>query len=223
MTADDFATGSRAALAGGTTTVLDFATQFHGESLAEGLAHWHRKADGSSVCDYGFHLAMTEWRPEFADELPAIAEAGVTSFKMYMAYRHSMMVEDDEIYAALTAASAFGGTIGFHCENGRLIDALVREHLAERPDRRLLAPAHPPARAGGGGTGEADDDRGAQGRAALRRPSQREGLRRRPRPGALAREQGHRRDLPAVPRPRPHGIRAGARGPRQASWLRAGP
>ncbi len=130
VTADDFATGSRAALAGGTTTVLDFATQFHGESLAEGLAHWHRKAGGSSVCDYGFHLAMTEWRPEFAEELPAIAEAGVTSFKMYMAYRHSMMVEDDEIYAALAAASTFGGTIGFHCENGRIIDALVREHLA---------------------------------------------------------------------------------------------
>ena len=131
LTADDFATGSRAALAGGTTTVLDFATQFHGESLQRGLERWHEKADGRAVCDYGFHLAMTEWRPEFAEQLAALAESGVTSFKMYMAYRHSMMVDDDEIYAALTASAAAGATIGFHCENGRVIDALVHEQLAQ--------------------------------------------------------------------------------------------
>ncbi len=129
VTADDFASGTRAALAGGTTTVLDFATQFHGESLQRGLDRWHEKADGRAVCDYGFHLAMTEWRPEFAEQLAAMAAAGVTSFKMYLAYRHSMMVDDDEIYAALTASAAHGATIGFHCENGRVIDALVHEEL----------------------------------------------------------------------------------------------
>jgi dihydropyrimidinase len=130
VTADDFASGTRSALAGGTTTVLDFATQFHGESLMEGLRRWHKKAEGKAVTDYGFHLAMTEWRPEFADQMAEIVEAGVTSFKMYMAYRDSMMVEDDEIYAALSASSRLGATIGFHCENGLMIDALVREELA---------------------------------------------------------------------------------------------
>ena len=131
VTADDFATGTRAALAGGTTTVLDFATQFHGESLQHGLAHWHEKADGNAVSDYGFHLAMTEWKPEFAAQMAVMADAGVTSFKIYMAYRHSMMLEDDEIYAALAASAALGATIGFHCENGRVIDALVHDELAQ--------------------------------------------------------------------------------------------
>ncbi|HEY8618844.1 MAG TPA: dihydropyrimidinase [Dermatophilaceae bacterium] len=130
VTADDFASGTRSALAGGTTTVLDFATQFQGESLTQGLQRWHKKARGQAVTDYGFHLAMTQWRPEFADEMAEIVEAGVTSFKMYMAYRDSMMVEDDEIYAALSASSRLGATIGFHCENGLMIDALVREELA---------------------------------------------------------------------------------------------
>lgn len=130
VTADDFASGTRSALAGGTTTVLDFATQFHGESLMEGLARWHKKAGGQAVTDYGFHLAMTQWRPEFAAEMAEVVAAGVTSFKMYMAYRDSMMVEDDEIYAALSASSRLGATIGFHCENGLLIDALIREELA---------------------------------------------------------------------------------------------
>ncbi len=130
VTADDFATGTRSALAGGTTTVLDFATQFHGESLMDGVRRWHEKARGRAVTDYGFHLAMTQWRPEFADEMAQVVEAGVTSFKMYMAYRGSMMVEDDEIYAALAASSRVGATIGFHCENGLVIDALVRGELA---------------------------------------------------------------------------------------------
>ena len=130
VTADDFATGTRAALAGGTTTVLDFATQFHGQSLATGFERWMEKAAGRAVADFGFHLAMTEWRPEFASEMAGMVARGVTSFKLYMAYRHSMMVEDDEILAALTASRDLGGTIGFHCENGRLVDALVQAALA---------------------------------------------------------------------------------------------
>ena len=61
VTADDFASGTRAALAGGTTTVIDFATQFHGESMAQGLDNWHRKAKGQCAVEYGFHMAVTEW------------------------------------------------------------------------------------------------------------------------------------------------------------------
>ena len=130
VTADDFRTGTRAALAGGTTTVIDFATQFAGQSLTTAFDRWTAKAAGRAVTDFAFHLAMTEWRPEFAAEMRTMVERGVTSFKLYMAYRGSMMVEDDEILAALRASSALGATIGVHCENGRLVDALVQEALA---------------------------------------------------------------------------------------------
>ena len=81
-TIDDFASGTRAALAGGTTTVLDFATQFHGETLAQGLARWHAKADGKAVTDYGFHMAMTEWKPEFAAQMAPVVADGISSFKV---------------------------------------------------------------------------------------------------------------------------------------------
>ncbi len=130
VTADDFATGTRAALAGGTTTVIDFATQFHGQPLATGFDRWSAKATGRAVTDFAFHLAMTQWREDFPGQMAAMVERGVTSFKLYMAYRDTMMVADDEILAALTASRALGATIGFHCENGLLVDALRRAALA---------------------------------------------------------------------------------------------
>ena len=130
VTADDFATGTRAALAGGTTTVIDFATQFHGQSLATGFDRWSAKATGRAVTDFAFHLAMTQWCEDFPAQMAAMVERGVTSFKLYLAYRDTMMVADDEILAALTASRALGATIGFHCENGLLVDALRKAALA---------------------------------------------------------------------------------------------
>ena len=130
ITADTWATGTRSALAGGTTMMVDFATQFHGQSLGEGLAAWHGLADGHAVSDYAFHMAFTEWKPEFVDELPDMVAAGITSFKMYMGYYGSMMVNDDQILQALRAAREAGVTFGFHCENGTLIAARVAEELA---------------------------------------------------------------------------------------------
>jgi dihydropyrimidinase len=130
VTADDFASGTRAALAGGTTTVIDFATAFHGQSLTTAFDRWTDKAAGRAVTDYAFHLAMTQWHTGFGDQMATMVERGVTSFKLYLAYRGSMMVDDDEVLEALTASHDLGTTIGFHCENGRLVDALVREALA---------------------------------------------------------------------------------------------
>lgn len=130
VTADDFGTGTRAALAGGTTTVVDFATAFHGQTLATGFDRWRAKAEGRAVTDYAFHLAMTQWRDELADEMAEVVSRGVTSFKLYMAYRDTMMVDDDQILAALTTSRRLDTTIGFHCENGLLVDALVRAALA---------------------------------------------------------------------------------------------
>ncbi|MBD5559378.1 MAG: dihydropyrimidinase [Clostridia bacterium] len=127
-TADDFHSGSAAAVCGGTTTVLDFATQEHGESLMQALQNWRVLADGKSCCDYGFHMAITEWTPRVADELTRMKQEGVTSYKLYMAY-DNLRVADDIIYEVLKAVKAVGGIVGMHCENGDLVKVLTRELL----------------------------------------------------------------------------------------------
>ena len=129
-TADSFATGTRAAIAGGTTTILDYATQFRGETLKEGLANWHALADGNCRCDYGFHMAITEWNDSVKAELPDVIAAGVTSFKMYMAYKGNLQVEDGVIYQALRELKKLGGLLCAHCENGDVIVERVSELLA---------------------------------------------------------------------------------------------
>lgn len=127
VTADDFASGTKAALAGGTCTVLDFATQFHGESLKEGTEHWNRKIKDSLFCDVGYHMAMTEWNDDLRREMAWAVDYGMPSFKLYMAYKNNMMVRDDEIYEALEESKRLSAVIGFHCENGDLVDKVVRQ------------------------------------------------------------------------------------------------
>ncbi|MDR3165037.1 MAG: dihydropyrimidinase [Synergistaceae bacterium] len=126
-TADSFFTGTRAAIAGGTTCVIDYATQFKSESLREGLGNWHRLADGKCFCDYAFHMAITDWNESVSDELPEMISSGVTSFKMYMAYKGSLQVDDGVIYWALKRVMEVGGLLCVHCENGDVISALTEE------------------------------------------------------------------------------------------------
>ena len=97
VTADDFESGSQSAVAGGVTTVVDFATQNKGETLTDALNNWHMKAFGKSSCDYAFHMAISDWREDIKNELPAMFEQGVTSFKVYMIY-DAMELNDREIY-----------------------------------------------------------------------------------------------------------------------------
>lgn len=97
VTADDFESGTLAAIAGGTTTIVDFATQNKGETLREALANWHKKADGRSSCDYGFHMAISDWNEETSAQIKDMIEAGVTTFKLYMTYP-AMKLNDGEIY-----------------------------------------------------------------------------------------------------------------------------
>ncbi len=127
VTADDFNTGSRAALLGGTTTVIDFATQYRGESLKEAFAHWLLKAKGKASCDYSFHMAISDWNDSVCDEILDLIDMGVTSFKLYMTY-DDMMVNDKEIYQILKRLKEVGGITGVHCENSSIIKALVEEH-----------------------------------------------------------------------------------------------
>ncbi|MEN6420088.1 MAG: dihydropyrimidinase [Clostridiaceae bacterium] len=125
VTADNFVTGTKAAVLGGTTTVLDFATQDRGMTMQQALDLWHKKAQGSS-CNYGFHMAISEWNAARAAEVEGMRAQGVTSFKMYMVY-DAMRLNDGEIYAALKHMAALGCISGVHCENYDLLNERIRE------------------------------------------------------------------------------------------------
>lgn len=129
-TADDFASGSRAALRGGTTMVIDFACPNKGETLRHGLELWHQKADGSSCCDYGFHMTIDDWNKDIEREIDDMYAAGISSFKMYMTYP-AMMIGDELMYRALKKLKEKGGICGVHCENSGVINALIKEKKAQ--------------------------------------------------------------------------------------------
>lgn len=128
-TADDFATGTRAAIRGGTTTVIDFACPNKGESLDYGLQLWHQKADGKSSCDYGFHMTIDDWNEDIRQAIPKMLEAGIPTFKMYMTYP-AMMIGDRDLFLALEELRKYGAFAGVHCENSGVIDALIAKKLA---------------------------------------------------------------------------------------------
>ena len=128
-TADDFASGSRAALHGGTTTIIDFACPNKGETLHDGLRLWHEKADGKCACDYGFHMTIDDWNETIESEIDDMYAEGISSFKMYMTYP-AMMIGDEAMYKALKKLKEKGGICGVHCENAGVIDALIAEKKA---------------------------------------------------------------------------------------------
>lgn len=138
ITADDFDTGTRAELAGGTTCIVDFATQNKGESLALALENWHKKADGKAHCDYAFHLAISDWNPDISSELEQIVAGGIHSFKLYTTY-DAMIVDDKSIYEILARLKELGGIAGIHCENKGIIDARLEEVIREKGDRKNVS------------------------------------------------------------------------------------
>ena len=125
---DDFASGTRAAAIGGTTTVVDYVTAYRGEDPLAALATWRRLAEPACV-DYGLHMTFTERVPERV--IADCVEAGVTSFKLYMAYPELLQVDDDVIVDVMLAATRHGGLVTLHCENGGAIEALRRQALAD--------------------------------------------------------------------------------------------
>ncbi|EQK41265.1 dihydropyrimidinase [[Clostridium] bifermentans ATCC 638] len=127
ITADNFETGTKAAIVGGTTTILDFATQSKENTLNDGLREWHDKSSGRCYSDYGFHMAITDWNDTTSKEMEDMINEGVTSFKMYMAYKDTLQVDDGIIFKALKRAKELGVLIGFHCENGDIINELINE------------------------------------------------------------------------------------------------
>ena len=127
VTADDFETGTKAAILGGTTLVIDFASQDKGgHTLKEGLEKWHEKADGKCSCDYSFHMSIVEWNQETKKEIQDMIDEGITSFKLYMTYP-AMIVDDEDLYKIIKALNEKGCFAGVHCENAGVIDALIQE------------------------------------------------------------------------------------------------
>lgn len=128
-TADSFETGTRAAACGGTTTIVDYATADRGVTMDEALAEWHRRADGACTANYGFHMAIAEWGDDSPGQMRRMREAGVSSFKTYLAYDH-LRLTDAETLRCLEAVRELDAVLCVHCENGDVVDELQRAVLA---------------------------------------------------------------------------------------------
>ena len=131
VSADDFETGTRAAAHGGTTTLIDFAIQTKGQSTLEALDTWHAKAEGKTAIDYGFHMIVTDLEDDRVHEMKMLADEGVTSYKLFMAYPGVLYVDDGTIYRAMRKAGENGTVVCMHAENGIVIDEIVKRALAE--------------------------------------------------------------------------------------------
>lgn len=130
VTADDFETGTRAAAFGGTTTIIDFCLTNKGRPLSQSVQTWHQKAAGKAVIDYGFHLMIAEINDEVLAELPKmIHEEGITSLKVFMAYKNVFQADDGTLYRTLLEAKRHGALVMVHAENGDVIEYLIKEAL----------------------------------------------------------------------------------------------
>ncbi|MCH8884393.1 MAG: dihydropyrimidinase, partial [SAR324 cluster bacterium] len=126
----DFETGTRAAAHGGTTTLIDFAVQLKGTSTLAALDQWHAKAEGKTAIDYGFHMIITDMPLERTKDMRELANEGVTSYKLFMAYPGVLLSDDGTIFRAMRKAGEDGTLVCMHAENGIVIDELVQIALA---------------------------------------------------------------------------------------------
>ncbi|MYK32977.1 MAG: dihydropyrimidinase [Boseongicola sp. SB0670_bin_30] len=128
---DDFESGTRAALSGGTTMVVDFALPSPGQGLHDALAMWHNKSTRAN-CDYSYHMAVTWWGEQVFNEMATVIEKeGITTFKHFMAYKGALMVNDDEMYASFKRLAELGGIALVHAENGDVVAELQAKLMAE--------------------------------------------------------------------------------------------
>ncbi|CAF0925327.1 unnamed protein product [Adineta steineri] len=144
---DDFLTGTQAAIAGGTTTILDFVIPSKEQSLAEAYTQWRERADAKVCCDYGLHAAITTWNDQVAKDMETLTkEKGINSFKVFMAYKGVFMLQDDEIFQVFAKCRELGAIAMVHAENGSVITELEKEmsvlgitgpegHLLSRPEK----------------------------------------------------------------------------------------
>ncbi len=127
---DDFDTGTAAALAGGTTMVIDFVLPGPEGNLLDALQEWFQKA-GKARTDYSFHMAITGWSERAFNEMPEVINRGINTFKHFMAYKGALMVNDDEMYASFQRCAELGATALVHAENGDIVAQLQQTLLEE--------------------------------------------------------------------------------------------
>ena len=145
VSSDSFETGTRAAAFGGTTTIIDFAIQYHGKTFQQTVDDWHAKAAGNCAIDYSYHLAVTEYRPEQQAEFAKIVDQGITTFKIFLAYPGVFMIDDQTMFRVMRSAGEAGGMTLVHAENGDAITLKINELLAAgKIEPKYHAQSRPP-------------------------------------------------------------------------------
>src|SRR5499427_542415 len=131
VTIDDVQSGQTAAAFGGTTCHVDFIIQPQGSTFADAIEEWRAKANGKQVIDMGYHMAVTDLREGGSlEELASLPDEGVTSYKLFMAYKGALMVDDETLFRTMQVAAETGALVMVHAENGDAIDVLVKDALA---------------------------------------------------------------------------------------------
>jgi dihydropyrimidinase len=131
VTIDDFESGQTSAAFGGTTCHVDFVIQSRGQSFTEALEAWHAKREGKALIDNGFHMAVTDLEEGGTlEELASLPDQGVTSYKLFMAYKGVLQVDDETLFRTMEVATETGTLVMVHAENGDAIDVLVKKALA---------------------------------------------------------------------------------------------
>ena len=145
VSADNFITGTRAAIAGGTTTIIDFVTPERNESLLKSLSKRKKLAE-HSWCDYGLHMSVTSWTPQIEREISHCLKEGIPSFKIYMAYKDSIGLDDFDILSAMNCIAKSKGLVLCHCEHGESIEYLQTKFISDaKTDVQYHPLSRPPA------------------------------------------------------------------------------
>ena len=132
FSSDNYETGTRAALYGGTTTVIDFILQKQGNSLYDAYWEWSGRANNNAVGDYSFHMAVTDFNENTCKEIVDLVEKeGITSFKIFMAYKGALMIDDKQMVGLMNEVKKRGGMVTVHATNGDMIDFLIAKHRSE--------------------------------------------------------------------------------------------
>lgn len=129
---DDYETGTRAALHGGTTMVIDFILQTQGDTLHNALKTWQKKSEGKAIGDYSYHMAVTDFNDDVAKEVvQMIEEEGISSFKTFMAYKGALMIDDGQMVQLMKVVKKHGGLVTVHATNGDMIDSLIAKNKSQ--------------------------------------------------------------------------------------------
>src|SRR5579862_4301814 len=145
-TIDDVESGQTSAAFGGTTCHVDFIIQPQGQTFAAAIEEWRAKANGKQVIDMGYHMAVTDLREGGTlEELASLPDQGITSYKLFMAYKGALMVDDETLFRTMEVAAKTGALVMVHAENGDAIDVLVKQALAEgKTEPKYHALTRPP-------------------------------------------------------------------------------